>query len=187
MKIFRLIATPVILLGLLGLLIYAANWGWKALTEPLPSPSPTPCVTQSASVVAPSDVSVRIFNGGFTSGLANRISRSMKEVGFKVVRVDNTDERIKTTIIRGNEEQLAELTLVASYFNEATIEHDDRVDGTVDVLVGSEYKDMNPSPMPEAPATAGVICVVPSASPSAAPSTAVTPTAPASPAATPEG
>ena len=177
MRIFRLIATPVILLGLLGLLIYAATWGWKALTEPLPSPSPTPCVTQSATVVSPTTISLRIYNGGFTSGLANRISRSMKEVGFQVVRVDNTEERITGTVIRGNEQQTAELTLVASYFNEATIEFDDRVDGTVDVLVGSEYKDFNPSPIPEAPATAGVICVVPSPSPTAAPSVAVTPTA----------
>ena len=36
-------------------------------------------------------VSVRIFNGGFTSGLANREARRLTEVGFKVIRVDNTD------------------------------------------------------------------------------------------------
>lgn len=182
MRIFRLIATPVILLGLLGLLLWGASWGWKSLTAPLPSPSPTPCVTQSAEVVTPANISLRVLNGGFTSGLANRVSRTLRDnIGFKIVKVDNSDERVTGTIIRGSAKQETELQLVASYFNEAKIEHDDRVDGTIDVLVGSDYKDMAKSPKPQAPASQGVICVVPSPSPTAAPSTAVSPTASASP------
>ena len=84
MRIFRLIATPVILLGLLGLLIWGANWGWKALLEPLPSPSPTPCVMENTEMMNPTHVSVRVFNGGFTGGLANREGRRLTEAGFAV-------------------------------------------------------------------------------------------------------
>ena len=73
MRVFRLIATPVLLLGLLGFLAWGASWGWQNLTAPAPSPPPTPCVNQSASAVTASNVSVRVFNGGFQAGLATRV------------------------------------------------------------------------------------------------------------------
>lgn len=107
MRIFRLVATPVILLGLLGLLIWGALWGWRELVAPFPSPSPTPCVVQSAEAVTPAQVTVRVFNGGFTTGLATSEGQRLTEAGFKVTKVTNTDERIKGTIVRGNESDLS--------------------------------------------------------------------------------
>ena len=176
MRIFRLIATPVILLGLLALLIWGASWGWKALTEPLPSPSPTPCVVEEAELVNVTHVSVRIFNGGFTSGLANREARRLTEVGFKVIRVDNTDERIRGTVIRANENQTGQIRLVKSYFLEPTVEYDDRIDGTVDIYLGTDFLGANDGSDPANPplfqvsAPDGQICVVPEPSPSPSPS-----------------
>ncbi|MHA6513726.1 LytR C-terminal domain-containing protein [Tessaracoccus sp. Z1128] len=191
MRIFRLIATPILLLGLLGLLLWGASWGWKALTEPLPSPSPTPCVVGPAEVVTPADISVRVLNGGFTSGLANRVGSHMERAGFTVIRVGNTDERVFGTVIRANQRDTLQVDLVASQFIEPVIEYDDRVDGTVDILVGTDFRGSNPSPpSTQATPTDGQFCRVPSPSPS--PSVLETPAsspsaAPATPQPTTEG
>ncbi len=169
MRIFRLIATPVILLGLLGLLAWGALWGWNSLTAPLPSPSPTPCVTQTSAVVTPPQVSVRIYNGGFTSGQASRVQTKFQELGFNVVRIGNTEERVKTLTVRANKSQQAQIDLVASQFVEPTIDYDDRVDGTVDVLLPTDNPVYNDKALKEVAAVDGAICVVPSKSPSPTP------------------
>lgn len=170
MRIFRLVATPVILLALLGLLAWAALWGWKELVAPFPSPSPTPCVVQPAAAVTPAQVTVRVFNGGFTTGLATTEGHRLTEAGFKVTKVDNTDERIKGTIIRGSEKDADQVTLVASYYKEPTVEYDDRVDGTVDVMVGSDFLGAGEAPLPEVVPESGEVCLVPSPSPTPSPS-----------------
>ena len=178
MRIFRLIATPIILLGLLALLIWGANWGWKALTEPLPSPSPTPCVVETVDTMTTGHVYVRMFNGGFTGGLANREARRLTEGGFNVVRIDNTEERIRGTVIRANRDQEHKaVRLVASYFINPTIEYDDRVDGTVDVLVGTDFEGAPTEGMLYQISTPdGRVCVVPQPSPTGSPSPSPSPT-----------
>ena len=167
MRVFRLIATPVILLALLGLLLWGANWGWKALTEPLPTPSPTPCVMQSATVVTPAQVTIRVYNGGFTTGLANRTATKLKDAGFKIAKTTNTEEMLEPTVIRGNEREKAMLELARGQFIEATIEYDQRVDGTVDVILGRSANDKNfaEAPPTEIVTDAGMVCVAASKTP----------------------
>lgn len=168
MRVFRMIATPVLLLALLGFLIWGASWGWKNLTAPLPSPSPTPCVTKSAETITPQMVTVRVFNGGFTTGLAGRVRDHLNNNGFKVERIGNTDERVTATIIRGNVENEPMLKLLQSHFRGSVIQHDDRVDGSVDVLVGTEYEGVNKDFMQQIETEGGVTCefVSPSPTPS---------------------
>lgn len=168
MRIFRLIATPLLLLGLLGLLIWGAFWGWQNLTAPLPKPEPTPCVTVSSELVTVSNVSVRVYNAGFTSGLANRVGTRLKEAGFNVIRVENTDERVTSgVLIRMSETNKPAEQLVTSYFADPTIEYDDRVDGTVDILLASEEPAPGEAPLVEVPSgEAGTICVPQDALPS---------------------
>lgn len=181
MRIFRLIATPIILLGLLGLLIWGASWGWKALTAPLPSPSPTPCVVQPVEEMNTSHAYVRVFNGGFTSGLANREARRLTEAGFNVVQIDNVEERIRGTVIRANRDQEHRaVRLVKSYFINPTVEWDDRIDGTVDVLVGTDFEGApTEGQLFKIQPPTGEVCVVPqpteSPSPSPSPSSEQTP------------
>ncbi|NLE96547.1 MAG: LytR C-terminal domain-containing protein [Propionibacterium sp.] len=157
------------MLALLGFLIWGATWGWRNLTAPLPGPSPTPCVTVPATVVTPANVSVRVFNGGFTSGLAGRVRDHLTNQGFTVLRVANTDERVAETIVRGSEESESALLLVQSHFNESVIQYDDRVDGTVDVFVGTTYAGVNENFLPEVATEGGVTCEFPSPSPSPSP------------------
>lgn len=178
MRIFRLIATPVLLLGLLALLAWGAFWGWRNLTAPLPTPEPTPCVVVTKDPVTAADVYVRVFNGGFTSGLAYREAQRLEQAGYNIIRTGNTDERIKGTIIRANESNQTGVRLVASQFKDATIEYDDRVDGTVDVMVGTEFAGPGEKPLFQVSSGDGTICIPPAPTPSA--------TAASSPTASPE-
>lgn len=162
MRIFRLIATPLLLLALVGLLAWGALWGWRNLTAPLPGPEPTPCVTITTELVTVADVSVRIYNAGFTSGLANRVSARLEDAGFTIIRVDNTDERITTgVVIRLNKDNQAGQRLVASYFQDPTMEYDDRVDGTVDVLLSSDEPEAGTEPLFQVSSGDGTTCVPP--------------------------
>lgn len=177
MRISRMIATPAILIALLIFLFWGASWGWSKLTEPLPSPSPTPCVTKEAQVIAPTNVTIRVSNGGFTSGLAKKVGAWLTARKFRVQHVGNTDQRVAETVIKGSKEQQAVLEFVQAQFVGATIEYDERVDGTVEVLVGTVYNGVNEEAPLEWAAPGGVVCetVIPP-SPSAS---ALAPTAPA--------
>lgn len=168
MRIFRLIATPLLLLGLVGLLIWGAFWGWRNLTAPLPTPEPTPCVTVAAELINVTEVSVRVFNGGFTSGMASRVSTRLEEAGFNIIKVDNIDERVtEGVIVRASEDSQPGVRLVTSYFEEPTIEYDDRVDGTIDVLLASDEPTPGAEPLFQVSSgEGGTVCVPPNPSPS---------------------
>ena len=146
MRQIRLFATPVLLLGLLALLLWGATWGWHALTAPVPPPAPTPCVTLSNKVVTTADVQVRVFNGGFTTGLAGKVAAQLESKGFVILKKANTEERIKTTVIRTNQANEGAIRLIKSQFVNPAVEYDDRIDGTVDVLVGSEFEGFGENP-----------------------------------------
>lgn len=166
MQYVRMFGTPVVLLLLLGFLFWGASWGWKNLTAPLPEPSPTPCVTVPAKTITPKNVTIRnVSNGGFTTGLAGRVGAHLKGQGFTILHIRNTEERVAKTVVRGSADNQAALDLVASQFKEAIIEHDDRVDGTVDVLVGTQYAGVNPDALKEISTPGGVNCEYPSPSP----------------------
>ena len=179
MKTFRLIATPVILLALLGVLIWGATWGWKELTAPFPTPTPTPCVVKPLTTLQPKNVRVNVMNGGFTTGLATREATRLKNAGFKVLKTTNTDEAVRGTVIRGNGTQNPEmLAMVASYYKDATIENDGRIDGTIDILLGTDFQGEGEKPQKKVKVASGEVCVpAPSASPSPSPSPSASPEA----------
>lgn len=169
MKTLRLIATPVILLALLGVLIWGSFWGWRELTAPFPTPSPTPCVTRPLETLKPKNIRVNVMNGGFTTGLATREANRLKEAGFQVLKTTNTEESIRGTVIRGNKSQNPEmLAMTASYFKDATIEDDGRVNGTIDVLLGTDFQGEGAKPKKKMKVESGEVCV-PAPEPSVSP------------------
>lgn len=180
MRIFRLIATPVILLGLLGFLGWGFMWGWRELTAPLPTTPPTPCVVEKTDIVNPSMVSVRVLNGGFTTGLGRRTGTYLTDNGYQVVEVDDTEELVKETIIRGSWRERPMMELLGSHFVEPKMEYDDRITGIVDVLIGTDFRGFTPAEetLKEVPSNDGEICrppqitdTTPSPSPSPSPTT----------------
>lgn len=146
-----MIATPIMLLGLLGLLIWGGLWGWRNLTAPIPTPEPTPCVAVDVDFVVPADVVVNVYNGGYTRGLAERVATVLRDNGFNVARVSNTDEAITQTIVRGNEERSFDaMRLAQEPFANVQRDFVDRADGTVDILVGTEFAGYRDNPSPRA-------------------------------------
>lgn len=182
-----MIATPILLLGLLGLLVWGGLWGWRNLTAPLPSPEPTPCVKRTTDIVVASDVYVRVLNGGYTRGLAERAATHLRDFDYNVFSVGNTDEQVGVTVVRGGEDSQPGMRLVQSHFLDAILEYDDRVDGTIDLLLGTQFAGYNDNHYNEVSSGEdGTACIPASASPSPPQSSEATPPEPTGEATAPE-
>lgn len=140
-RIFRVVRTPVTLLVLFGMLLYGAWWGYTNILKPIPPLPPEPCVDQVVAngQLKSSQVVIRVYNGGDRKGLATDVGRSLRGKGFRVVLTTNTVEKIQKTIIVGADGNNPEVVFVKSFFKEAVVRSDKRVDRTVDVLVGNKY------------------------------------------------
>ena len=140
-RVFRVVRTPITLLILFGMLLYGAWWGYNNIIMPIPAMPPEPCVDQSVpkGQLQTSQVVVRVYNGGDRKGLAADVGRSLRGKGFRVVLTTNTAEKIQQTVIVGANDNKPEVLFVKSFFKEAVVRSDRRVDGTVDVLVGNKY------------------------------------------------
>ncbi len=144
-RIFRIVRTPITLLLLLGVLCYAAWWGYTNVLRPIPPAPAQPCVDQSINKgqLKSSQVTVKVYNGGNKRGLAGDVGRELRDQGFNVIRTTNTAEKISRTVIVGAEAKNPEVLLVQSFFKNAVVKGDKRVDRTVDVLVGNKYAGFN--------------------------------------------
>lgn len=174
-----MIVTPITLLVLLGILGFGAWWGYREISKPLPGNVPTPCVTTPAKELTSSQVAVRVLNGGYTTGLGTKVGKALEVKGFKVLFTGNSKERIKKTVIVASTADAPEAKLVLGFFKDATIRPDARVDATVDVLVGSEYGDMNADAPTSIAVSSGSVCVpvMPSPSGSGSPAASGSPVA----------
>jgi hypothetical protein len=144
-RIFRVVRTPVTLLVLFGVLLYGAWWGYNNIIKPIPPLPPVPCVDQTVpkGQLKASQVVVKVYNGGDRKGLAADVGRSLRTEGFRVILTTNTVEKIQKTVIVGADVNNPEVLFVKSFFKEATVRSDRRVDRTVDVLVGNKYGGFN--------------------------------------------
>jgi hypothetical protein len=140
-RIFRVVRTPLTLLILFGVLLYGAWWGYNNIIKPIPPLPPEPCVEQSLpkGQLNASQVVIKVYNGGDRKGLAADVGRSLRTKGFRVVLTTNTVEKIQKTVIVGADVNNPEVLFVKSFFKEANVRSDKRVDRTVDVLVGNKY------------------------------------------------
>jgi hypothetical protein len=123
------------------MLLYGAWWGYNNIMNPIPALPPQPCVDQSVpkGQLQASQVVIRVYNGGDRKGLAADVGRSLRGKGFRVVITTNTAEKIQKTVIVGADGNNPEVLFVKSFFKEAVVRSDKRVDRTVDVLVGNKY------------------------------------------------
>jgi hypothetical protein len=144
-KTVRLILTPLVLLGLLAVLGLGAMWGYESLRKgPGPKAADLCVMTDVGGELKPEDVSVRVFNGGKSGGLAKRTSSYLIAAGFRSLKVNNVDREIRETIVVGNAADDPEVKLVMGFFDNAIAEGDGRTDHVVDVLVGSAYAVREP-------------------------------------------
>ncbi len=139
-SVSRAIKTPITLLALLLILVLAGSWGYKNAMRPIPKDPPAPCQTQEIGEnLTTASVTVNVLNGGTRRGLASAVAANVQSKGFQLGSVNNTAERITTTVIRGAGADNPEVKLVAAFFKDAKIEADGRPDHTVDVLIGNDW------------------------------------------------
>jgi LytR cell envelope-related transcriptional attenuator len=169
-RIFRVVRTPVTLLILFGVLLYGAWWGYNNIIRPVPPLPPEPCVEQSVpqGQLKSTQVVIKVYNGGDRKGLAADVGRSLRNEGFRVVQTTNTVEKIQKTVIVGADANNPEVLFVKSFFKEATVRADQRVDRTVDVLVGNKYAGFNKNAKATYQINAETVCL-PSQTPTATP------------------
>jgi hypothetical protein len=169
-RIFRVVRTPLTLLILFGVLLYGAWWGYNNIIKPVPPLPPEPCVEQTVpqGQLKSSQVVIKVYNGGDRKGLAADVGRSLRNEGFRVVQTTNTVEKIQKTVIVGADANNPEVLFVKSFFKEATVRADQRVDRTVDVLVGNKYRGFNKNAKATYKINAETVCL-PSQTPTATP------------------
>jgi LytR cell envelope-related transcriptional attenuator len=170
-RIFRIVRTPITLLVLLGVLCYAAWWGYTNVLRPIPPAPAQPCVDQSLSKgqLKSSQVTVKVYNGGNKRGLAGDVGRALRDRGFNVIRTTNTAEKISRTVIVGVNPKSPEVLLVKGFFKDALVKGDKRVDHTVDVLVGNKYAGFNKGAKRTYTVNADTLCLPSQASTTSAP------------------
>jgi LCP family protein required for cell wall assembly len=106
-----------------------------------PKPQPKPSATTAPATVAPSEISVAVYNGSETSGVAASAAADLKAAGYTVTGTGNADNHNYTaTVIRyapGDKELAA--TLARSIPGATTDEADAATKGTVDLVIGSDF------------------------------------------------
>ncbi|MFT3971255.1 MAG: LytR C-terminal domain-containing protein [Micropruina sp.] len=158
-EISRFIKTPLTLLALTAIVLVGGVWGYQNATAQIPPRPPEPCVmTNVGTALTPQHVTVRVLNAGLRGGLAKRVSSAMRSYGFNILKVNNTDQRLTTTVIVGNSANDPEVVLVAGFFKGATKQGDGRIDHVVDVLLGDDYAGRATNPQESVPVS-GPVCL----------------------------
>lgn len=159
-RIVRVLKTPVTLLLLLAFVGYGAAWGYEHAKAPVPGRPPVPCVmTDVGDTLTPAMVQVRVLNGG-TKPMAKTAAGNLRAFDFKVIKYGNTDERLENTIIVGTNADDPQVTLLTYFFKDAEVRGDGRVEGVVDVLLGTNSVRI-PEPKVTTVEVDGPVCLPP--------------------------
>lgn len=160
---YRRIRTAITLAILIGLVVLAAWYAWRAVTEPAATGDDTEPITRTpvCAVAVPTDapppeeISVNVYNGTDRNGLASQVAREMREQGYVILDVANDPLNRSVTgvaeIRAANAEDLAVL-LIMSQFPGATFVPDERSDAVIDVVLGQQFAAIgpqDPEPDPE--------------------------------------
>lgn len=169
-QVIRYLKTPLTLIVLLLLVLGAGYWGLQAAQAPVPR-NVTPCVmTDVGDKLTPNYVQVRVLNAGATSGTARGTGQYLRAYGYDVIRVNNDERRVAETVIVGKAADSPEVLLVQQFFPGSITQGDGRIDGVVDILLGSKA-DRAPAPNTTLPVS-GKVCLPPRSTAGASPSPA---------------
>lgn len=160
--------TPITMVVLLAILVGGAWWGWNSLTDSSAEPN---CVEQKLpnNRLVPKQVVVNVYNGGAKAGTAAQVAEALEKRGFNVGKVANepNGDKIDVVSIRGTTDNAPELKLVAGQLNQkALTEGDNRLDHTVDVVLGRGFTKLNTKGVPSIAVPADSILCLPVVRPS---------------------
>jgi len=144
----RLIITMTcVALLLFGTVVYAASYvqGWVGAATPTAVASSSCSGATSNRALTPRDVTVNVYNTTDHTGLAGSAARSLRKQGFTIATVDN-DPLAKTILgvgeIRHGESGVAGAVLAAARLPGARLVLDDRMDASVDLVLGAKFRTL---------------------------------------------
>lgn len=153
------LVTAATMLILIGVLVAATMWGWKALIAPVPAvdvvvedPSPT-CATEQVKAgqrIRAGQVKVSVFNSSGRSGLAGTTMDLLVERGFVGGDIGNapTDLKVRNVEVWSTVENDVRARLVARQFGKnVKVRFADLDLGVgVDVIVGDRFQGLTRAP-----------------------------------------
>jgi hypothetical protein len=140
--------TALTLLGLSVLLLFAAVWGWHALTRPLPAKVDSAiCVDTSVAAgekVYPQQVTVSVYNAGRREGLAGRTMQQLKDAGFTQGQSGNAaSAKVAKVAIWTTDPESPDVQLLASYLGKGVqVERREGPGIGVTIVVGDKFGDL---------------------------------------------
>lgn len=157
----RHLTTAVTMLVLVGIVAFAAVWGWNSLFAEVPSaddvvggeaePTCNAKALRAGQRLRAKDVQVSVFNAGGRSGLAGETLDALTERGFASGEVGNapSDVDVRRVQVWSTVENDPRARLVALQFGGTTRVHfadEDLGAPGVDVLVGNGFKQLAKAP-----------------------------------------
>ncbi len=132
---------------------------------PLPPPDP------NALTVAPAQITVNVFNGIGTPGLATNAAAALIAQGFRVGEIENQVTGAVESVVRYAPEQFQAARTVAAAVPNSVLQEGATSGGFIDLIVGSSFDGAVPVVVPAPPAAPvpSPAEVAPSADPTAAP------------------
>ncbi len=131
---------------------------------PAPKPASSPAASPSSAAAATagnSQVTVDVYNGGNTQGLAGEVSAALVKDGYKAGQIGNTSSPLATTEVMYGAGASAGASQIASLFGVTAAASSTAAAGHVEVMLGADATvpstATSPSPSPSSPAasTAG--------------------------------
>ncbi|MGR7023812.1 LCP family protein [Geodermatophilus sp. URMC 62] len=116
-----------------------------------------PSTTEAPAAVAPSDVSVEVYNGSGVSGLAAEAAASLEDAGFTVTSTGNADSNdyARTTVRHASGDDALAAAVAAAIPGAATEESSDASSGTVQLVLGEDFNGVGQQTTQQAPAPSG--------------------------------
>ena len=90
--------------------------------------------------VDPSTVKIQVLNGGNTKErIATKASEQLGNLGFDVVRVDNAQEKVPSTVVRYSAGKADAARTLATSVPGATLQEDPSIGGAVVLIIGPDF------------------------------------------------
>lgn len=167
-KVWLAFKTPLTLLLLLAFCAVSAGWAYKAVLTPIPPRPPDPCVvTNVGPNYTTEHAYLRIYNGTGQGGLAKNVVKLIfGNAGFRVYKVDNSEQPVTKTYIAGVEANSPEVKLLRGFLPANTPFVADPVkygDHVVDLYLGTDFKSsmINTHAPKSVPLADGKACLPP--------------------------
>jgi hypothetical protein len=131
--------------------VYAGTYvhGWVSPAAPTTVANASCNGTLSHRALTPGDVTINVYNSTPRTGLAASAASSLQEQGFNVATIDN-DPLGKTLMsvgeIRYGQSGLEGALLASKRLPGARLVLDDRMDSSVDMIVGKQFREVKVPP-----------------------------------------